>query len=81
MFEQMEVAEQVHKGGESYKTPTKAESNRDGHFRKQKGWEAASSTRSEKLRSGKRKTKNAGHRSYAPVRGKETCLLHGPGNT
>ena len=37
MFERMEVAEKVYEGGTPYKTQTRAEANRHGHVRKQKG--------------------------------------------
>ena len=34
MFERMEVAEQFYEGGTTSKTVSRAESSRDGHFRK-----------------------------------------------
>ena len=57
MFERMEVAELVYEGGKPSRTPTIAESNRDGHVRKRKGRESALPNNPEKGRAGKRKTK------------------------
>ena len=57
MFKRMEVAEQVYKGGTSYKKPARAESKRGVHVRKRKGGEYTSPKNPRKGRSGKLKTK------------------------
>ena len=41
MFERMEIFEQVYGGVTTSKTPTRVETNRDGHVRKWKGGEYA----------------------------------------
>ena len=80
MFERMEVSEQVYKWGTPYKILTRAESNRESHVRKRKGLEVSLPTNPKKGRAGKRKTKNIGHPSNAPIGEKKTCLFHGPGH-
>ena len=77
LFEIMEVTEKIYKYGNTPKNPPRADSNRASHGRKQKGGEAASPTNSETGRAGKRKTRNAGHRSDRMTGGK-TRLFHGP---
>ena len=81
MFERMDISEQVYKGGTPSKTPTREESNRDGHVRKWEGGETASSTNRDKGRTRKRKTKHSGRLSGALTGAKKTCILHGPGHS
>ena len=57
MFDRMKIAEQVYKGGTPSKTPTREESNNDGHVRKLKGGEDASPTNPNKVRASKLKKK------------------------
>ena len=76
MFERMEVAEQAYKGGKPSKTPTRSEANRAVHVRKLNKGEFNLLTKPKKGRTGKLKTKNAGHPSDAPTGAKNTCLLH-----
>ena len=80
LFKRMEVAEKNYKGGNNSKTTITEDTNHTSHGRKRKGGEAASPTNTEKIRAGKHKTRNVGHPSDRPIRGK-TCLLHGPGNS
>ena len=58
MFDRMEITEQVYKGKSPSKYVIRADDNRDGHVRKQKGGEAASPAHPDKGHSGKRKTIN-----------------------
>ena len=67
----------IYKGGTTSKNPIREDTDRTSHGRKRKGREDSSPTNPKKGRSGKRKTKNAGHPSDRPTGGK-TCLLHGP---
>ena len=76
----MEVAEKIYKVGQTTKHLHRSDTNCASHGRKLKGGEAASPTNTEKGRTGKRKTINAGDPSYRTTGGK-TCLLHGPGNS
>ena len=54
---------------------------RDSYGRKQKRGEARSPINPKKGNSGKRKETNADHPSDGPTSEKNTCLLHGPGNS
>ena len=74
----MEVSKKVYEGGTPSKISARSEVNRDGHVRKRNIGEASSSNNPEKVCAGKRKTKNVGHPSDAPIGAKTTCLLHGP---
>ena len=75
MFERMEVAEQVYEGGTPSKIPTRAETNREGHVRKQKLGEAASPANPETDRAGKRRTKMQATRAIGPLEGKNDCCM------
>ena len=77
LLEILEVADKIYKGVTTSKTPIRADANCDSQIRKQKGGEAASPIDPRKGRAGKHKTKNAGHPSNQPTKGK-TCLLHVP---
>ena len=80
-FEQLEIAEKFYGGGKPSQTPTRAYAKDGGHVSKLKGGEDALPTNPKKGRSGKRKTKNAGHPSDALTGDKKTCMLHGPGHS
>ena len=54
MFERMDIAEQVYKGGNISKTSNKAEAERASHSRKLKGVESASPTKPENFHAVKR---------------------------
>ena len=77
IFERMEIAEQVYKGGNAYKNTNREEANHVSHERKRKEGEAYSPTNPEKGCAGKRKKNNAGHprdwMTYA-----KTGLVNGP---
>ena len=76
----MEAAEKIYEGRNTSKTQPREDANRASHGRKRKGGEAASPTNPDTSRTGKRKTRNAGHPSDRLTRGK-TCLLHGTGHS
>ena len=77
LFEIMETAEKIYKGGNTSKTTTRADANRASYGRKRKGGEDALPNKPETGCSGKREKKSVGHPSDRPTRGK-ICLLHGP---
>ena len=81
MFEQMEIFEQVYKGGTPSKKSIREDSNRGIHVRKLKGGESTSPTNPKKGRASNCTTKNAGHTIDGPTGTKNTCLLHGPRNS
>ena len=80
LSEIMEVVDKIYEGGNTYKTPSRTNSNRASHDGKRKGGESASPTNPETGRAGKRKTRNAVHPIYHPTGGK-ICLVHGPGHS
>ena len=76
MFKQMEISEQVYKGRTPSKTPIRADANRDGHIRKCKGGESASSTIPKKVCAGKHKTKiQAVQFIHRPVIKRHACCI------
>ena len=68
IFERTEIAESFYEGviGTSYKKSTRADANRDGQSRKNRGESASSWTRPKKGESAGKSRKH-------------TCLIHGPG--
>ena len=81
MFECMEIAEAIYKGGAPSKNTQRAEADRASFGRKKKGRASTLPYNPEQGRSGKRKGRNAGHLSDEPTGAKKTCLLHGPGHS
>ena len=64
LFKIMEVVETIYEGGTTSKTLISSDAKCDSHGRKQKGGESASPINPKTGRTGKRKTKNARHKSY-----------------
>ena len=81
MFDQMEISEQVYKGGTPSKKFIEEYANRANHVRKRKIGEAILTANNEKCRSIEIKTKHSGHLINLPTSAKKTCLLHGPGHS
>ena len=67
MFERMEIAETIYKGGSPSKNNQRAESDRASFVRKKKRGGSASPSNPEKGQAGKHKKKYSGHPSDAPT--------------
>ena len=80
MFDPMEIVEVVYEGGALSKN-TQLESECDSSGRNKKEGASTSPSNLEQGRPDKRKRSNAGHPSDEPTGAKNTCLLHGPGNS
>ena len=78
MFERMDISEQVYKVGTTFENANREESDHARHGSKRKGGESASSTNTEKCRTGKSKINHAVHPSNGPDGAKTTLLVHGP---
>ena len=70
LSERMEVAEKIYEGGNTSKTPIRADAKRASHGRKRKGGESASPTNPGTGRAGKRKKTNTVHPSNRLTGGK-----------
>ena len=81
MFERMEIAELIYKGGSPSKNTQRAEDERASSGRNKKGRAYASPSKPEQGRTSKRKRINAGHPRYDPTGAKKTCLMHVPGHS
>ena len=77
MFEHMEISESIYEGvvEPSYLKNTRADSNRAGHSRQNRGESASSCTCSKKVeRSGKCRKRHID----SPTGKSKICLIHGP---
>ena len=81
IFERMEIAEEIYKGGSPTQNTQRAESDRASSGRNKKGGASASPYNPEQGRTGKCNINNSGHPSDEPTGTKNTCLLHGPGQS
>ena len=72
MFERMEIAEAIYKGGAPSKNIQQTEANRAIFCRKQKGGGSALPSNPKKVCAGKRKRNDAGHPSDATTGAKNT---------
>ena len=81
MFERMEIAEYIYEGvvENSYKIPTREDTNCYSHSRKKREFPTSSKTYSETNKSSvKLRKRYVDHLKYRP---KLTCLIHGPGHS
>ena len=78
IFERMEIADEIYKGGAPSQNSQQAEYNRAIFGRNQKGWWAASSYNPKKGRAGKRKKIDSGHPSNAPTGAKKDMHVAWP---
>ena len=78
MFERMEISESIYEGivETSYKNPIRADANRAGHSRQNRGEAASPWDRPEK---GERAGKSIKQHIYSSTEKSKTCLIHGPG--
>ena len=81
MFERMEIVEEIYEGGSPSKKTQWVEAGRSSSGRKKMGVSSASPSNPKKGRAGKRKRNNAGRPSDDLTNVKNTCLLHGPGQS
>ena len=81
MFERMEIAEEIYKGGAPSKNNQRAESKYAISVRKKKGGASASTSNLKQSCTRKRKRNDAGHLIDVTTGAKKTCLLHGPGHS
>ena len=80
MFECMEISESIYEGvvEPSYKKLTRADSNRAGHCRKNRGEAASLCNRPKK---GESTDKRRKRHVDTPTGKSKTCLIHGPGHS
>ena len=78
MFECMEIAEAIYKGGAHSKNTQWAESYHASSGRKKMGGAPSSPSNPKQGRTGKHKRINSGHMSDEPTISKNKYLMHGP---